>query len=553
MNRRSPAASRPAGADTEALYRSVDAFPFGIYLVDADFRIVQASRLAREAFATVDPLIGTDAAVALRTIWPEPFASEAIGHFRTTLETGRTYNSPNTVEQRADRDAVEAYDWWLERIVMPDGRFGVACYFYDLTERQRLIAALRESEERQAFLLRLSDATRRLTDPVDVQEAAARELGEHLCVDRAFYFTVDHGEDGPVYVIERDYFARPGGQAIVGRHRQASYGMEILQLLDRGKTVILADTQTAETLTDRQRAAYRAVGAASGVAVPLIKGGRHVAGFAVIDARPRAWTAAEVDLVEQTAERTWEAAQRAQAEAAIRANQAELRAALDAKDEFLGLVSHELRTPMAVILGMSELIARDGLSPERVKDLGQDIAASAAVLNALLENMLLIARLDHDEAVRSLEPILLGRTVATVVDRHARADPGREYRVSIADASVTEVQPGWIERVVDNLVSNAAKYGAPGRPIEVVVDASDTTVRCVVRNEGAVLDPHALARAFEPFYRAPEARAAAPGGGLGLAVCRRIVEITGGEVWGRPREGGGAEFGFWLPRTSGEE
>jgi PAS domain S-box-containing protein len=134
----------------------IEHMPFGVYLADADFRIVEASQLARRVFAMPD-LIGSDLARALRTVWPEPFASEAIERFRHTLATGEPYASADTVEQRADRDAVEAYDWRVERVTMPDGRFGVVCYFYDLTDRQRLEEALRRRGEQLREAARQKD------------------------------------------------------------------------------------------------------------------------------------------------------------------------------------------------------------------------------------------------------------------------------------------------------------------------------------------------------------------------------------------------------------
>ena len=109
--------------------------PFGIYVVDADFNLLGASRGAAKVFENIDPLTGSDFAEILRTIWVEPFATEAIGRFRHTLETGEPYVSHTTVEQRANINQVEAYDWWIERIILPDGRYGVVCYFYDLSER----------------------------------------------------------------------------------------------------------------------------------------------------------------------------------------------------------------------------------------------------------------------------------------------------------------------------------------------------------------------------------------------------------------------------------
>jgi PAS domain S-box-containing protein len=115
--------------------------------VDADFRLVQASIGARRAFADVNPLIGRDLAEVLRSVWPEPSATEAIDRFRHTLATGERYHAPASIVLRKNTGAVESYDWKIERLTMPDGRFGVVCNFYDLSERQKYEAALRESEE----------------------------------------------------------------------------------------------------------------------------------------------------------------------------------------------------------------------------------------------------------------------------------------------------------------------------------------------------------------------------------------------------------------------
>src|SRR5690606_14251054 len=130
----------------ETFYQLVQNNPFGIYVVDGDFRLRQVSLGARKVFENVSPLLGRDFAEVLRVIWNEPFATSAINLFRHTLETGEPYTSPSTVEKRHDIAVLEAYDWRIERITLPDGRHGVVCYFYDLSERQRWEAALRLSE-----------------------------------------------------------------------------------------------------------------------------------------------------------------------------------------------------------------------------------------------------------------------------------------------------------------------------------------------------------------------------------------------------------------------
>ncbi|MBL8769850.1 MAG: PAS domain S-box protein [Phenylobacterium sp.] len=161
-------------ASHDTFRRLVESSPFGIYAVDADFRLAQVGKGAQKVFENVRPLIGRDFADVLRLIWQEPFASEAIAHFRRTLETGEPYHSPSTVERRADLDATEAYDWKLERVTMPDGRPGVVCHFYDLSERQayeeKIQYLMRELNHRAKNMLTLVDAVAKQTaaaGPVD--------------------------------------------------------------------------------------------------------------------------------------------------------------------------------------------------------------------------------------------------------------------------------------------------------------------------------------------------------------------------------------------------
>lgn len=145
----------------------VDRSPFGIYAIDADFRLVQVSDGAQKVFENVRPLIGRDFADVLRIIWPEPFAGEATALFRHTLATGEPYHAPSSVERRADIVATESYDWKIERITMPDGRHGVVCHFYDLSERQaheeKVQHLMREMNHRAKNMLMLVDAVARQT------------------------------------------------------------------------------------------------------------------------------------------------------------------------------------------------------------------------------------------------------------------------------------------------------------------------------------------------------------------------------------------------------
>ena len=143
--------------NAKAFANMVVSNPFGVYIVDADFKLINVSRGAERTFENIEPLTGRDFAEILRILWAEPFATEAIGRFRHTLETGEPYVSHITVEPRANIEAIEAYDWRIERIELPDGRFGVVCYFYDLSERNSYEERLRLLIDEKEMLSREID------------------------------------------------------------------------------------------------------------------------------------------------------------------------------------------------------------------------------------------------------------------------------------------------------------------------------------------------------------------------------------------------------------
>jgi len=153
LRARLQAAEDTSSAAHDSFRHLVEHSPFGIYAVDADFRLALVSSGARKVFENVRPLVGRDFAEVLRIIWAEPFATEAIAVFRHVLESGESYRAPNTQEKRHDISELESYDWKAERITMPDRRLGVVCHFYDLSERQRYEALIREQSQRLRSLV----------------------------------------------------------------------------------------------------------------------------------------------------------------------------------------------------------------------------------------------------------------------------------------------------------------------------------------------------------------------------------------------------------------
>ena len=151
------AAKELIARNAETFARLIASNPFGIYVVNADFHLIQISLGAQAVFSGITPLIGRRFDEIINLVWQDPFATEVIARFHHTLDTGVPYVSFSTVERRANVDAVEAYDWRIERISLPDGRFGVVCYFYDLSERNAYEAKLMQALADKDLLAREID------------------------------------------------------------------------------------------------------------------------------------------------------------------------------------------------------------------------------------------------------------------------------------------------------------------------------------------------------------------------------------------------------------
>jgi PAS domain S-box-containing protein len=131
--------------------------PMGVYLINADFRIAQVNPVAMPVFGGLADLIGRDFDEVLHILWEEPYADEVGRIFRHTLETGESYHTPQRAQLRADRRVTEYYEWRIDRITLPDGRYGVVCYFRDISEQVRGRQAIAQSEARYRALFNSID------------------------------------------------------------------------------------------------------------------------------------------------------------------------------------------------------------------------------------------------------------------------------------------------------------------------------------------------------------------------------------------------------------
>jgi two-component system sensor histidine kinase KdpD len=229
-------------------------------------------------------------------------------------------------------------------------------------------------------------------------------------------------------------------------------------------------------------------------------------------------------------------------------SKSELQDALRAKDEFLALVSHELRTPVAIIFGNLELMTkhRDKLTEDDQKASRSDLRSEAARLRRLVENVLAMARVEYG-VKNEPEPISLSAIVKQQVERHSQMYPERPITAQVtADLPPVASDELSVELVLGNLLANAQKYSPADQPIEITVAVDDSSAVVSVHDRGPGVPVEDLERIFDPFYRS-ESSGSVKGVGIGLAVCKRLVEAHDGRVWVTPHEEGGSDFSFSLP------
>jgi signal transduction histidine kinase len=221
------------------------------------------------------------------------------------------------------------------------------------------------------------------------------------------------------------------------------------------------------------------------------------------------------------------------------------RAADEAREAFLGVLSHELRTPVTAIYGGSMLLSRHRHEvPEALEPVVEDVAAESLRLLRLVEDLLVIARVERGLPVAAREPMLVQHVVRRVVAEEARRWPHAVFTSELAPGLPPVLgDSGQLEVVLRNLLGNAAKYGSSGAHVRA--DRIDGDVRVSVEDDGPGLDlpPDQL---FRLFQRGRTAARRASGSGIGLYVCRALVEGMGGRIWAENLPDGGAAFRIEL-------
>jgi len=219
------------------------------------------------------------------------------------------------------------------------------------------------------------------------------------------------------------------------------------------------------------------------------------------------------------------------------------------RETFIGILSHELRTPVTTIFGGAKLLARETstLDDETRRGIFEDIHSEAERLQRLVEDVVALNRFGEGPGEIGLEPVLFQRLVPRVAASEQDRWPGVTFALELEQGLPTvSADPTYVEQVIRNLLSNAAKYTGAGSTVTVSVAARAEEVVTRILDDGPGFPADEAGRLFELFYRSPGTAGTASGAGIGLFVCARLVSAMGGRIWAVPRDGGGAEFGFAI-------
>jgi signal transduction histidine kinase len=295
------------------------------------------------------------------------------------------------------------------------------------------------------------------------------------------------------------------------------------------------------------RAGYRAL-----LAVPLVREGHLLGGLTVIRKATGEFAPEVIELLRTFATQSALAIQNARLFREIEDKSRQLEVASQHKSEFLANMSHELRTPLNAIIGYSELLeeeAGDLDGGRLVPDL-QKIATAAKHLLSLINDILDLSKIEAGrmelEVADFALPPAIDNALTLVRERATRR--GITLGRTVDDrVAVIQGDERKVKQVLLNLLSNALKFTREGGRIDVQATVSEGSVQVSVADTGTGIAPEDHEAIFEEFRQVGTADKKVEGTGLGLALCRKFVELHGGRIWVKSQPGQGSTFTFTLP------
>ncbi len=220
------------------------------------------------------------------------------------------------------------------------------------------------------------------------------------------------------------------------------------------------------------------------------------------------------------------------------------------KDEFIGMVSHELKTPLTVLQGAIATVQMQGIGTEDARELFKDAMWATENMADIVDNLLELSRSQSNRLKLEQERLDLGSVIGTLVEYSSARTDKHKLVVDIpSDLPRVRADRTRIERIIENLVDNAIKYSPKGGEIRVSAKQAEHQIVVSVTDRGIGIAESDMKNLFEPFSRVESQLVGSSirGIGLGLVVCKRLVEAHGGRIWVESKLGKGSTFSFTLP------
>ena len=315
----------------------------------------------------------------------------------------------------------------------------------------------------------------------------------------------------------------------------------------------VADMETDPRVGDRGRTNARARGYRSQLVVPMLRRDEVIGTIAVTRPGTGEFAADEIALLQTFADQAVIAIENARLLSELQTRTRELEVASQHKSEFLASMSHELRTPLNAVIGFSDVLLQGmfGETNEKQTEYLRDILASGQHLLSLINDILDLSkieagRMDLDVAAFDL-PTAIDDALLLMRERAGRRGITLERHV---DERLGEIHADQrkVKQVLLNLLSNAVKFTPEGGRIDVRSALSDGMAEISVTDTGVGIAAEDHDAVFEEFRQVGKADKKAEGTGLGLALCRKFVELHGGRIWVKSELGQGSTLTFTLPR-----
>ncbi|MEA2622135.1 MAG: hypothetical protein QOH61_1045, partial [Chloroflexota bacterium] len=285
--------------------------------------------------------------------------------------------------------------------------------------------------------------------------------------------------------------------------------------------------------------------------IPLRTGeGYNLGTLCVLDFQPRELSETETSMLQELAALV---IGEMELRLATRRAARQAREREELNDAFVAMLSHELRTPVTTIYAAAQILARDPAiqASERAQELFPDVITEADRLVRLIDDLLVLTKVERGALEPTGEPVLLQRLLPEVISRQLRRASERSIELHVeADVAPVAGDTVFIEQVVANLLSNALKYSAAGTTVDVSLRGVEGGAEVRVRDHGIGLGDEDRESVFGLLVRTDAAARQAAGAGIGLYVCRRLLEAMGGQIWVETPQGGGTAFAFRMPTAS---